>query len=242
MAEDKTTETEVSTLEEGAEPVEIENLIPEKLDVLDINKILPQPPFRLMVVGQTGCGKTNVVLNLLCKLLRTRKGDLLFDHYFIYTPTALQDPSWTILPRFGFDAKNTTLRQELDLDEITDLTSSDDGTRNLIIIDDFAAHNEKLAQTAITDLFFRSRHANLSVIVTTQNMRSIPKKCRINCSHVIIFNFANPYELKIMETELASNKIFGDALTSLIKSLPKYHFLYKDVNRNILYMDFDRML
>lgn len=145
---------------------------------------LPQHPFRMIMNGNSGSGKTNVLLNLLFN------GDycLNFHKIYLYAKDLTEDKyEWMI-------KKIEDMRESVndgDIFEygskIEDVVKCDDLDRdkmNLLIFDDMVTEKN---QKVIEDLFIRSRKRNASIIYLSQVYHKIPSTMRKNMNYVAFF-------------------------------------------------------
>jgi hypothetical protein len=196
---------------------------------------IPDPtyePFRWLISGGTGSGKGTVTLNCIMRYWRDEEGKSLFDEIHIWARSALQDKNWRILTTDPQIMEVTTLKDEIDENEILDIiNSTDTESRKLILIDDFAGDGKKrFSSKVMTDLWFRSRHANVSVIVSTQYLFKIPTDIRINCSHYSVFSITNKFIIPCVTQDLASdvdNIVFKSMLEGSTRD--KHGFLHVDM-------------
>jgi len=229
-----------------------ENLIIKDEDKNGLPDILPQPPFRLLLCGFSGSGKSNLILNMITKFYRLPEGSTsaighstevphYFDHIYYFSPSALNDMSIRSLVVRNPDLvqKNKlSIYETLDMELMSQLINGNDGSKKLIVIDDFAG-NALLRNRLFINLIFRSRHNNNSIIFATQAYRSLEKALRNNCSDIILFTIANEHEARLLQEELGNNKHYGEEFIQLLSSIPKYEFIYKKVASNTFYRNFD---
>jgi len=101
--------------------------------------LVPQWPFRLLICGQTGCGKTNLLLNLLFNYLY-------YNRLYVYAKD-LSESSYMFLQEF-FDDVHRKLEEDYEITEqivtfssnkadIVDVDNLDKEYQNLIVFDDF---------------------------------------------------------------------------------------------------------
>jgi hypothetical protein len=226
--------------------VTIENVTPdaEKPD-FGLPERLPSPEFRWLICGSGGSGKTNMIIFLLLKYYKR-----VFDRFLILTPTATLDRSWKMVAddpdmqaKDDSGVAKCTIINELDRDLIRGMCETDTGKRTLIILDDFAAQM-KLRDEALNILFFRSRHAKNSVIISTQMYKAVPKSIRTNCTQLTFFNVSNAKEAKLIEEEQCSPAFNGKPfLEEFVRiTSTKYHFMHKIVSGHKFYDCFDRQI
>ena len=171
-----------------------------------INKypMLPQHSFRLLISGASGCGKTNLLMNLILRYLY-------FDKIYIYSKHLDQAKYLKIFDFFEMvQEKNgddeSMLISSNNIDDVIKVDELDASIQNLVIFDDFITEKD---QRKIIDLFIRSRHQNASIIYISQSYFRTPRDIRLNCNYFIFF------ELNNNKKEL--NLIFQDLVSDLTK-------------------------
>jgi hypothetical protein len=147
---------------------------------IDLNPLAPQWPFRALIVGSSGSGKTNMVLDLILN-------HIYYDKIYIYAKN-LDQPIYEFLEEFLNKAKdegelidysiNSELNEDLKLDNF------DNDGQTLIIFDDFITEKD---QHLISDLFVRGRHKNISTIYISQSYMDIPKLIRKNSNYLALY-------------------------------------------------------
>ncbi len=71
----------------------------------------------------------------------------------------------------------------------------------LIILDDVVGELDARRKEFLKKSYFGLRHFNGSIILLSQQYKSIPKSVRLNCSDTILFEVANEAELKDITDE-----------------------------------------
>jgi energy-coupling factor transporter ATP-binding protein EcfA2 len=166
--------------------------------------LAPQWPFRLLICGQTGCGKTNLLLNLLLNYLY-------YNKLYVYAKD-LSESSYMYLQEF-FDDLHKKIEEDYNMTEsiatfssnkadIVDVDDLDKEYQNLIIFDDFVTEKD---QDSIIELFTRGRKKNASVIYLTQSYYSTPKDIRLQCNYFMFFNIGSKREV----IEIEKNHAIG---------------------------------
>ena len=168
------------------------------------NPLAPQWPFRLLIVGPSACGKTNLVVNLLLKHLH-------FDNLFLYSKHLDQ----AIYKHLQQEVEGTYSDQQNDVFEV-DVLNADE--QNLIVFDDMiTARNQKV----FTDFFLRGRHKNSSVIYVTQSYYTVPKNLRLNFNYFALFDVQNGRHLEQFRRDHANinKKVFTQICREAVAEL-----------------------
>ena len=101
----------------------------------------------------------------------------------------------------------------------------------LIVFDDMIAdmiHNKKL-NPIVTELFFRGRKLNISIVFITKSYFKVQKDVRLNSTHYFITQIANKRELQQTALNHSSNIDFKDFVKIYKKCTAEpYSFLVND--------------
>lgn len=158
--------------------------------------------FRCVITGSSGCGKTNLVLNILLKMIEVKKN--LFFHFC--TKTIDQE----LYKNFLKDVKG---KCEYDInDEIKKFNESfykdlDKSKKHIIIIDDMLGMMDHDDKKSLIHLFSASRPRKISIFFLTQRYTKIEISCRRNCNYLICFKPS--YE----EATTICNELIGGIIT-----------------------------
>ena len=174
----------------------------------------PDHPYRILINGDSGSGKTNALLNLI-----NNQPDI--DKIYLYA----KDP---------YDIKYQNLirkREKVGLDHLEDpkafmeyLNDIHDVYKNiedcnpgkkrkvLIVFDDMTADmiNNKRLDSIVTELFIRDRKPNISIVFITQSYFKVPKDVRLNSTHFCIMKVPNKRELQQIVLNHSSDIEFKD--------------------------------
>ena len=178
---------------------------------------MPDDTFRMLICGNSGSGKTNLLYHLLMKPL------VFFDMIHLYAKNLEQEKYQNMIKSFsdisrsiGYDALICSN------DEIVPVIMENE-SQKIVIFDDFVCDKN---QKPLIDYFIRGRHKNCSVIYLSQSFYGTPKNIRLNCSHFCIYDFPSSNERNLISRELGVNK------EDYIKATQKpYSFLYVDKPR-----------
>jgi hypothetical protein len=82
----------------------------------------------------------------------------------------------------------------------------------LLIYDDCASEKKFWNSQQVQKLIFNSRHFKISMLITSQNYKSLPKSLRLNMSQVVLFSTSNEVEIKAIYDENSSSLGFKEWL------------------------------
>ena len=132
---------------------------------------MPLDTFRMLICGNSGSGKTNLLYHMLIKPL------LYYDEIYLYARKykRLIQKMRELSHKLNYEILNVSN------DEITPVTEMGyEDNQKLVIFDDYVCDKN---QRQIIDCFIQGRHKNCSVIYLSQSFYKTPKDIRLNCSH-----------------------------------------------------------
>ena len=223
-------------------------------------KLIPKHPFRLLLSGQSGSGKTLLLLNLLLKPEFYRG---FFRYIVVISPNFDNDKQYDNLKKFIMaervkakkDKRYKPVRLEhyekfnegeLDalLEELSEARAElgDDLPPTLFLLDDVIDDKKLINSTFFSMLGTRSRHFNASVIIATQSYKRVARTTRLNMSNVIFFKPSNESEKKRIYEEIITDcnyKQFSNLCDAVFAK--KYSFIVVNVNKtdDRLYINFE---
>ena len=165
---------------------------------------IPDKPYRILIIGGSGSGKTNVLLNFI-----ENQPDI--DKTYLYA----KDPyeckyQYLINIREkvglkGFSYLKAFIEYSNDMHDVyknINYYNPDKENKILILFDDMIAdmiQNRKL-NSIVTELFIRGRKLNISLVFIIQSYFKIPKDVRLNTTHFFITKILNKRELHQIAT------------------------------------------
>jgi len=203
----------------------------------DIDKSIPKPlpqsqNFFKLIIGRPGSGKTNLILNLLCKRHKNYNGK--FDKVFIWSPSlgTMKNSPFASIPDDQMYDELTVENLEGVLDIVRDSSE-----KCLFLWDDCVNDIRKSPelQRLINKIVMNRRHlagagGSVAVIMTSQVYNKIQASIRKTASHVYLFHTRNKAEINTIFDELIliSKKEFYNILNFVFKK--RHDFLYVDIN------------
>lgn len=215
---------------------------------VNLNRLSPQHPYRMLVVGPSNTGKTNVVVDMVLDKvyfdnLYVIAGDL-DDDYYRYLARCIEELNEEIESGkneklYGLEPKVLEMSNNINFD----IKKLDKKRQNVVIVDDMITETH---QDTICELFTRIRKLNGSIIYITQSYFETPKLIRQNCNYLMIFNIGQEGNLHTLLRNHCVNDM--DKVLELynrIHMVP-YRFLMidkKDFNYRCCYeiVDLDNM-
>ena len=154
---------------------------------------IPDHPYRILIIGGSGSGKTNTLLNLI----KEQDYHDVIDKIYLYAKD-LSEPKYEYLIKKREDAgikhvnnPNTFIVCSNTMDDvyedINDYNSSRD-KKFLILFDGMIADimTNKRFRAIIKELFIRCRKLNNSLVFITQSYFSVLKNVRLNSTNYLI--------------------------------------------------------
>ena len=160
-------------------------------------------PYRILVIGLSGSGKTNALLNLIQK----QNSNNPVDKIYLYAKD-LSEPKYKFLieKRENAGIKNCNdptafIEYSNTMDDV--FSNIDDCNpkrkRNILIVfDDVIADimTNKTFQAIIKELFIRCRKLSISLVFIRQSYFSVPKEAILNATHYLIMKINNRKDLQ----------------------------------------------
>ena len=187
---------------------------------------MPGDTFRMLICGNSGSGKTNMLYHMLMKPL------VYYDQIHLYGKNLEQQKYQDMISKFDEISQlvgyNVLVCSNDDIVPVENLM--DDTAQKIVIFDDYVCDKN---QKPLIDYFIRGRHKNCSVIYLSQSFYGTPKDIRLNCSHFCVYEFPSSNERNLISRELGVNK------DQYINATNKpYSFLYVDKPKKLIRRNF----
>ena len=170
---------------------------------------LHDKPYRILITGGSGSGKTNALLNLI-----ENQPDI--DKIYLYAKDPYESKyQYLINKREGvginhFNDPKAFTEYSNDIHDVyknIDDYNPDKENKILIIFNEMIAdmiHNKKL-NSIVIELFIRGRKLNISLVFIRQSYFKVPKDVKLNTTHFFIAKIPNKRELQQIETNHSSD-------------------------------------
>ena len=161
---------------------------------------VPDHPYKILTIGGSGSGKTNVLLNLI-----ENQPDI--DKMYLYAKDPYEAKYQYLInirAKVGLKCFNDPKafieysNDKCDVYKNINEYNINKERKILIVFDDMIADfikNKKL-NSMLTELFSRGRKLNISLVFITQSYFKVPKDVRLNTSHFFIAKIPNKRELQ----------------------------------------------
>ena len=187
---------------------------------------MPDDTFRMLICGNSGSGKTNLLYHMLMKPL------VYYDQIHLYGKNLEQQKYQDMISTFDDITQsvgyNVLVCSNDDIVPVENLM--DDTAQKIVIFDDYVCDKN---QKPLIDYFIRGRHKNCSIIYLSQSFYGTPKDIRLNCSHFCVYEFPSSNERNLISRELGVDK------DQYINATNKpYSFLYVDKPKKLIRRNF----
>ena len=174
---------------------------------------IPDHPYRLLIVGGSGSGKTNALLNLI-----NNQPDI--DKIYLYAKDPYEAKYQYLinkLQKVGLDDFNdpkACIAYSNDMQDVYKNIEdySPNKKRKVLVFDDMISDmiNNKRLNPVVTELFIRGRNINISIVFITQSYFKVLKDVRLNSTHFFIMKIPNKRELQEIPLNHSSDIDFKD--------------------------------
>jgi Cdc6-like AAA superfamily ATPase len=203
---------------------------------LIIDPAIPSIPFNAVIYGKSGSGKTNLLKHLVKfykKCFNNRV--IIFTKSVNGTLYSLIDSIGAVLHNDLFDSDGNDIICDI-LRFQNERKESGGKLQNvLIILDDFVLDNSFHSKRGIYEkLYSMGRHANISIITTSQQYTLLPASIRRLAWYIMIFKISNQNEKRLMcyemcntidKSEAEFERVYNNAVSE------PFSFLYIDAKK-----------
>jgi hypothetical protein len=175
-------------------------------------------PFRMLIIGGSGAGKTQTLMNLI----RVMNGTI--NNIYIITKNR-DEPLYNYLE----SKVDTGLTITEGIDSAPNLDEFDKKEQSLIVMDDLVLEKN---QKQLEQYFIRARKLNCSLVYLSQSYFGVPKMIRMNLNYLIIKRLNTLQDLFRMMREYSLG-VSKDVLVDL------YQHSIQDNKQDFLLVDLD---
>ena len=194
---------------------------------------IPDHPYRILIIGGSGSGKTNALLNLI-----NNQPDI--DKIYLYANDPHEKKYQYLINKRGkvginhFNDRKAFMEYSNDMQDVYKNIEDYNPIKKrktLIIFDDMIADmiNNKKLNPIVTELFIGGRKLNISIVFITQSYFKVPKDVRLNSTHFFIMKILNKRELQQIALNHSFDNDFKDFMNIYKKCTKEpYSFLIND--------------
>ena len=196
---------------------------------------IPDHPYRILIIWGSGCGKTNVLMNLIESQPNIHKIYLYAkDPYEVKYQYLIKKKESVGINHFNDPKAFTEYSNDMrDVYKNINYYNPDKENKILIVFDDMI-HSKKL-DSIVTELFIRGRKLNISLVFITQSYYKVPKDVRLNTTDVFIAKIPNRRELREIAINHSSD-INTKNFTNICRkcTVEPYSFLVNEYNESFI--------
>ena len=210
-----------------------------KIPNLDLNKkvcdnnYLLKWPFRLLVVGDSSSGKTNLIVFMILSCKFFDRPDIIYYYGRNIQQDKLQylkSISDKMKEKIGYDF--FVLIDDINKIPFCDGYKND--CKKLVIFDDLMT--AKNASKNIIDHFIYGRQKNISSVFLSQCYTDVEQSIRLNSNYMILYR---PKTKRCMKMILRENLINENAFDNLKGTEHKHDFIFVDKDNDRYFKNFD---
>ena len=177
---------------------------------------------QIIIIGGSGTGKTNALLNLI-----NNQPD--FDKIYLYAKDPYETKYQYLINKREkvrldhFDDPKAFMEYSNDMQDVYKNIEDYNPIKKrkvLTVFDDMIADmiNNKKLNPVVTELFIRGRKLNISIVFITQSYFKVPKDVRLNSTHFFIMKIPNKRELQQIVLNHSSDIDFKDFMKNALQN------------------------
>ena len=183
---------------------------------------IPDHLYRILIIGGSGSGKTNALLNLI-------NNQPHIDEIYLYAKDPYEKKYQYLInkhEKVGLDHFNDSkafMEYSNDMQDVYKNIAEYNPIKKcklLTVFDDIIAYmiNNNKLNPIVTELFIRGRKLNISIVFITQSYFKVPKDVRLNSTHFFIMKIPNKSGLQ----QIALNHSSDIDVQDFIRIYKKY--------------------
>ena len=175
---------------------------------------------RILIIGSSGSGKTNLLMNYIKLSPNT------FSHIHVVFKTF--EPLYELLKEKLAESHGVTFYD--DINKLPDLEKiqKEKGDQQLIVFDDQINESKKL-NTKVAEYFIRGRKKNLTMFFISQSFFKIPKLIRQQMQYLCLLKMSSGKDLRLIVSDFALG-LEIDQLQEIYKNATKEQFNFSKIN------------
>ena len=161
---------------------------------------LHDKPYRILITGGSGSGKTNALLNLI-----ENQPDI--NKIYLYPKDPYETKYPYLINKIESVGINHFSNPKAFIDKNINYYNPYKENKMLIVFDYMIADmiNNKKLNSIVIELFIRGRKLNISLVFIRQSYFKVPKDVKLNTTHFFIAKIPNKRELQQIETNHSSD-------------------------------------
>ena len=170
---------------------------------------IPNKPYRILIIGGSGSGKTYALLNLI-------EDQPYIDKIYLYAKDPYEAKYQYLINKREsaginhFSDPKAFIEYSNDMRDIyknVNYYNPYKENKILIVFDDMIADmiNNKKLNSIVTELFIRGTKLNISLVFITKSYFKVPKNVRLSTTHFFIAKIPNKKELQQIATDHSSD-------------------------------------
>ena len=177
---------------------------------------IPDLPYRILIVGGSGSGRTNELLNLI-----NHEPDI--DKIYLYAEDTYEAKYKLLIDKRETTGLKAFIKNSNDINNIYKNIEEYNSNRKqkiLIVFDNMIADmvSNKILNSIVTELFIRGRKLNISLLFVTQSYFTVPKNIRLNSTHYFVMKIPNKRKLQQIPFSHLSDIDFQDFIKSVLQN------------------------
>lgn len=195
--------------------------------------ILPTMPCGILIIGRSGSGKTQAMVNMMTN--KNILGDY-FDLVYLFTDT---NPDQELIADLKLKKKNIIV--DFDEEKVKSImtkaenTIEQDGFKNapkiMFLFDDILSNQKFLKSKTLTKLATANRHYNISYIFCSQYYKKLPPVIRTNARYYIIFP-SSMSEVEKIADELTPPQMNKKKFINYLQHATAKKYSFMSINAN----------
>ena len=195
--------------------------------------ILPTMPCGILIIGRSGSGKTQCLVNMMSN--KNILGDY-FDLIYLFTDT---NPDQELIADLKLKKKNIIV--DFDEEKVKSIMTKAENTiekdcfknapKIMLLFDDILSNQKFLKSKTLTKLATANRHYNISYIFCSQYYKKLPPVVRTNARYYIIFP-SSMSEVEKIADELTPPQMSKKKFINYLQHATAKKYSFMSINAN----------